>query len=431
MNLSTMRRVDRWVGVPMCACLTMLRRVGGLTGGDRRRHVERILFVKLAEQGSTVLAVSAIRRAIERVGRENVYFAVFEENRFILDVMELIPEENVISIQASGVGATMLRTLGAVRRIRALRIDVAVDLEFFARSSAAISYLSGARRRIGFHPYKGEGPYRGDLMTHRLRFNPHLHASQTFRSMVDAIDADPRQLPATPVVVSQADEAPPPLRPRAEELAKVRGLLERHGAGDNPLVLLNANCSDLIPLRAWPRQRYVELAGMLLASHQDVRIAMTGAPAEREAALKLVGEIGSDRCFNLAGETTLRELLVLYTLADVLVTNDSGPAHFATLTGIDVVTLFGPEHPSLFAARSPRNHVVWAGLVCSPCVSALNNRESSCRNNLCMQSIEAATVHQLVRRILARRARGDAEPEEMALELVVAPVQPASTRAGA
>ena len=88
----------------------------------------------------------------------------------------------------------------------------------------------------------------------------------------------------------------------------------------------------------------------------------------------------------------LRQLLVLYTLADVLVTNDSGPAHFATLTPIRVVTLFGPETPKLFAAVTPRNTVLWAGLLCSPCVSAYNNRMSPCCDNRCMQAI---TVDQV------------------------------------
>ena len=45
-------------------------------------------------------------------------------------------------------------------------------------------------------------------------------------------------------------------------------------------------------------------------------------------------------------------LMVLYTMCEILVTNDSGPAHFASLTPINVVTLFGPETPDLFAARN-------------------------------------------------------------------------------
>ena len=48
----------------------------------------------------------------------------------------------------------------------------------------------------------------------------------------------------------------------------------------------------------------------------------------------------------------MRELLTLYTLADVLVTNDSGPAHFASLTPVHTVVLFGPETPLLFGSRS-------------------------------------------------------------------------------
>jgi ADP-heptose:LPS heptosyltransferase len=106
----------------------------------------------------------------------------------------------------------------------------------------------------------------------------------------------------------------------------------------------------------------------------------------------------------LAGRTTLRQLLVLYNLAEVLVTNDSGPAHFATLTPIDVVTLFGPETPALFAARSPRNHVFWQAIACSPCVSALNQRVSSCRDNVCMQQIAVDAVYKKVCEIYDRRA---------------------------
>jgi ADP-heptose:LPS heptosyltransferase len=93
----------------------------------------------------------------------------------------------------------------------------------------------------------------------------------------------------------------------------------------------------------------------------------------------------------------------------VLVTNDSGPAHFATLTPIDVVTLFGPETPRLFAARTPRNAALWAGLTCSPCVSAYNNRQSPCRNNLCMQAISVEQVFAAVCRAYeARRAAAGA-----------------------
>ena len=116
-----------------------------------------------------------------------------------------------------------------------------------------------------------------------------------------------------------------------------------------------------------------------------------------------VRRIGSHRCVSFAGKTTLRQLIVLYTLADVLVTNDSGPAHFATLTPVHVVTLFGPETPKLFAARTPRNTVLWAGIACSPCVSAYNNRLSPCRDNRCMQAITVDQVFEAVCRAYEKK----------------------------
>ena len=91
-GISSLQRTDRWVGEPVCAILTLFRKVFESAVRPGSRQVERILFVKFAEQGSTVLAYPAILRAIEMVGRENVYFVVFEDNRFILDAMEIIPD---------------------------------------------------------------------------------------------------------------------------------------------------------------------------------------------------------------------------------------------------------------------------------------------------------------------------------------------------
>jgi len=102
----------------------------------------------------------------------------------------------------------------------------------------------------------------------------------------------------------------------------------------------------------------------------------------------------------VAGHTTLTELFALYSLSEVMVTNDSGPAHYATLTDIDVVTLFGPESPDIFGARSDRSHLLWAGLACSPCVNAFNQRVTACTNNLCMQGIGVDEVFEKVTAVL-------------------------------
>ena len=405
MSISTMRWVDKWAGIPVCVLLTIVRWLRDCIRCTPENSVRRIMFVKLAEQGSTVLACSAIRSVVEMVGRDNVYFLVFEDNRFILDTMGLIRPENVLTVRTGGISLLIADAFRVVRRMRKLRIDAIIDLEFFARLSAVLCFLSGARCRVGFHAFGGEGPYRGDLMTHKLRFNPHLHASQTFRMMVEALRVPADELPTFDMMPVSIDDGPPRFEPAAGEVEEARAILRQSAGGEcfSPLILMNANCSDLLPLRRWPVERYVELARRLIDRFPEVRVALTGGPSEAAPVAALVEQVGSKRCFSLAGRTTLRQLLIIYNLAEVLMTNDSGPAHFATLTDIDVVTLFGPEHPKLFAAQTPRNHVFWEGIVCSPCVSALNNRTSPCRNNICMQRIDVDRVFKEVCRLYEAR----------------------------
>jgi len=410
-GISTLQRTDRWIGAPLCAILTLLRKIFESAGPPGPRQVRRILFVKFAEQGSTVLAYPAIRRAIEIVGRENVYFVVFEDNRFILDVMEIIPEENVITIATQSPFGLALSALQAVLRIRKIRIDAVIDMEFLTRFSAMLTFISGAKSRVGFHTFFGDGPYRGDLMTHRLLYNPHLHISEMFEAMVEALTRDPAVLPTFDFKPS-ANQPLPRFRPLLSEVAEINALLQRENPriGSAPLILLNPNASDLLPLRRWPPLRYVELARRLLERYPDLFIGFTGAPAEAAPNNQLADEVGSSRVIPLAGKTTLRQVLVLYTRSEILVTNDSGPAHFASMTPIHVVTLFGPETPALFAARSPDATALWAGIACSPCVNAYNNRQSVCRNNICMQAITVDDVFEKVTHIhdsLKRSASGN------------------------
>lgn len=406
-SASSLQLVDRWLGIPLCLFFTGVRKVVDLFSAPLdEQKPKKLLFVKFAEQGSTVLAQGAIRAACEMVGRENVYFVVFQENRFILDVLGLIPEENVITIKRDTALELASGALSALGRIHSLGIDTAIDMEFFSRSSAILTYLTGARRRVGFHTFFGDGPYRGDLMTHRLLYNPFFHTSQIFKSLVLGALQEPEQLPTYGVVPGPVDRSPVAFIPRPGEVAAVEAIIRKETKGEEPgrLILINPNASDLLPLRKWETERYVEVARRLLQEFPDASIVMTGAPNEAAPIEEAARRVGSSRCFSLAGKTTLRQLMVLYTLSELLITNDSGPAHFASLTPVHVITLFGPETPALFGAPTPRSVPIWLGLACSPCVNAYNNRQSACRNNLCMQGITVERVAGEAIRVLNERA---------------------------
>jgi len=401
----TIRVLDYWLGVPLCALLTVCRRVFG----ERPATPKRILFLKFIEQGATVLAQDAIRRATLHAGRDNVFFCVFESNRAILDVLGAIPADNVLCIRDRSLGVFVLDFLRALSTMRRRSIDTVIDMEFFSRASAIFAFLSGATTRAGLHRFTGELPYRGDLMTHRVQYNPHLHISLQYAVLVEAAmhDSVDQPLLKVPAAAIAGEQVPPPtFVPTAEERARISALIREAGdaAAADPVVLLNPNASDLLPLRKWERARFVDLGRRILAAYPLARLVVTGAPAERAAAEQLCRDLNSPRVVSAAGRTSLRELLTLYTLATVLVTNDSGPAHFASLTPVHTVVLFGPETPLLFGSLAPATTIIWKQLACSPCVSVFNHRLSPCDNNLCMQLITVDEVFDAVHAVLTTNA---------------------------
>jgi ADP-heptose:LPS heptosyltransferase len=141
------------------------------------------------------------------------------------------------------------------------------------------------------------------------------------------------------------------------------------------------------------------LIGRILAAHSDVLVLITGAPEERAGADELARVNGS-RAISFAGRTSLAELPALYGQATLMVSNDSGPAHFSAATGLPTIVLFGPETPKLYQPLGT-SHAIYAGLACSPCVTAHNHRKTACTDNVCMQAISVDQVYAAVAELLA------------------------------
>jgi ADP-heptose:LPS heptosyltransferase len=420
----TIRRIDDWLGKPTCLALSSLRRLRRLLIPEKvpAGPPRKILFFKLVEQGATVLAYGAVSRAIAMVGAENVYFCVFSGNRPILEILELVRQENIFEVRQSRFSLFALDSLRVLLKIRRIGIDAFVDMEFFARASTIFGYLTGASRRVGLHSFSSDTPYRGDLLTHRLNYSPYIHTSEAFDALVRALEADPTELPMLKAPSEAVAFEVPAFHPSKEDLSRVQGLLTDCAGGqiEGPIVLLNPNAGDMLPIRKWPEERFVGLGKQLLASHPDMTVVVTGAPAEEAASTAICNAIGPPpRAISLAGKTSLRDLIVLYSLADVLVTNDSGPAHFAALADIHTVVLFGPETPTLFGPLGTNAHVVWPAFVCSPCVSAFSHRYSPCQDNQCLQSIGIEQIACEVERYLGRVSPTPVKPDKGASEAAI------------
>jgi len=393
----TIKAIDQIFGPPICITLTIIRFLTGGFISQKPVQDKKILFIKLIEQGATVLAYSAIKRAIEMVGKENVYFCVFEDNKPILDILNVIPQKNIFSIRQSNIFVFLWDILDFIIKARILHITSAVDMEFFSRASAILSYLCGAKNRVGLHRFSSEFPYRGNLMTHKVQYNPYLHTSKAYLLLIIALEMDRKETPLLKIPWQESKIEVPSISPTAEQKDTLKKILfEKMGEISGPLVLLNPNASDMLPLRKWPTERFIELGKRILNADPSNHIIITGAPSESKECNNIANLFNSKRVTSVAGETSLYDLLVLYTMADVLVTNDSGPGHFAAMTRINTIVMFGPETPQLFGPISENVHVIWKNLACSPCVNAFNHRFSPCTNNVCMQEISVDEVFEKV-----------------------------------
>jgi len=414
MNENASRALDIWVGKPLCWLLTLWRRLGDSLRGRTRDRPDsapprKILFLKLSEMGAILLAVPAFEAARSRVGRQNLYCAMLAGNREVHELVDVFPLENLIQIRDTGLFTMALDVLRMMRRCRREGIDTVIDLEGFARVSAVLSFLTGATRRVGLDRYTSEGPYRGDLFTHRVSCNYYNHASIQFLTLVEALDAAPDALPLHKARVQIKDSQLAPYRPAAGEAERVEAMLAERcgGAPQGPRIILNPNLVDLLPLRRWPRERWLELGRRILAEHPSATLLLTGLPGEEALSRELATEIGPERAVSLAGATeTLRDLVVLIGRTDLLVTSDCGPAHMAAVTSTPIVSIFGPETPRLYAPLSPRNVSLWAGLACSPCLTAFNHRKSPCQRNVCMEQITVDQAYDAIRRQCPALASG-------------------------
>ncbi|MBL0132488.1 MAG: glycosyltransferase family 9 protein [Chitinophagaceae bacterium] len=160
------------------------------------------------------------------------------------------------------------------------------------------------------------------------------------------------------------------------------------------IVLINANASDMLPQRRWPQENFTEVAKQLLAAFPDIVIVATGAPAEKDYVEEVVKMTGHKKCINSAGFFSFEELVPLYSISTCMLTNDSGPAHFASVTSLKVFVLFGPETPHLYVPLGGNAEPFYLGLPCSPCVSAANHRKTTCLTRPCITGIQPATVLQ-------------------------------------
>jgi len=398
-----MQIVDRWVGVPLCAGLSIIRWFGSLIYPPSTHTPKKILFIELSEMGSAIIAHSALTRVKTLFPDAVPYFLIFKKNRESVDLLNTIPFENVLTISDKSFLEFTVSAAKMLLHIRSLKIDTVIDMELFSRFTTIFSFLTGAKRRVGYHNYTAEGLYRGNLISHRVFYNPHQHMAYNFIALVHALEADQADAPLLKKDVRPMLQSLPRFTPTTEEDRDMRALVKElfpTFSADTELIIFNPDPGDALPIRGWPMDRFEELARRILDTNPRAVIGVVGLGRSKSYAEALqratTGNGRDGRCIDLTGRTkSLRELLAILTFSKMLVTNDSGPAHMAMLTDVKVVTIFGPETPALYGPLGRNATNIFAHFSCSPCLSAANHRHTVCTDSRCLKAISVDAVYRV------------------------------------
>ena len=413
-SVNTMRAIDHWVGVPLCAVASPIVALMDGIKNIFSRNLEaprKLLFIELSEMGSAILVDPAMRNAQAR-GAE-LFFLIFKSNRASLTLLNTVKPENIFTIDSSSLGGLIKDTIKFLYVARKHRIDTVIDLELFSRFTALLTGLCGARHRVGYHIFHGEGLWRGFMLTRKVHYNPHIHITKNFLSLIHAAFAKEIEVPFSKIHIADSEVRLEQAVIDPAALINVRERIEKLSAnagiefiqGKQRLILVNPNASDLLPQRRWAQQRFSELIQGLNQRYPQDLILITGSPAEFDYVEKVRLVANVKNALNFAGQVSFAELPPLYTLSDVMVTNDSGPGHFSAVTPLRTVVLFGPETPALYGSIG-KSIAITANLACSPCVSAANHRKTPCHDNVCMQAI---TVSQVLEKMVYQLNEADQE----------------------
>lgn len=394
MNIERKRQIDYYLGIPLLFLVSLWGYLKRLFMPARLPDPRKILFVELSEMGSAILAEPAIKK-IQQCYDASLYFCIFERNVDCLQLLNLVAADSVYVIRDDNPLHFLMDSFRFRGWCRKREIDTLVDLELFSRYSALLTAWSGAGNRLGFHACHNEGLYRGNVHTHRHWYNPHLHIAQNYLALVQQLSCVGQPIPyAKTKIESHALKISRLELNPADQLRIQRQLDDQIGGQDwhqSNLIIMNLSVGGEIAQRCWPRTHFINLIQRVLAFDARAMVLISGAKAAYPEAETVRMSIASDRCVNIAGIFAIPELPYLYALAKLMVSSDCGPAHFAAVTDMPVIVLFGPETPALYRPLG-KAIVLSANLACSPCVSAANHRKSACMDNQCMKMITPEQV---------------------------------------
>lgn len=332
----------------------------------------RVLVVKLSSLGDIIHATGCFRAIRAALPHAHISLAV--EERWS-GVVRHDPHLDAL-VRSSSSPSLSLAYAREVRRTVASHspFDVAIDLQG-NRRSAAWTYLSGARIRVGRGSFRPgwQLALKPDLTRHAV----HVCADICIASGVPVSDPSPE------------------LHTCAEDDDTLNRILDGRGLPRSGFVLIN-------PFSRW-RSKSVPLTTVAavmqrLVADSAAPLLVSGGPEDTSDCERLFGTLRGCPVQSLVGQLSLGEALCLYRRSRLMVSCDSGPMHAAAALGVPVVALFGPTHPERTGPWG-RGHTVIQAM--RPDRHHAYRQDPECVH---MRSIDSGVVVDAVLNQLAREA---------------------------
>jgi len=290
---------------------------------------KNILIIKPSSLGDIVLALpvlTALRRSFPDARISWLVrpaFAPLLENHPHLD--EIITFERKLLGKAWYHPRAFGALVSLIGWLRRGNFDAVFDLQGLFRT-ASFAFLTGCKRRFGMANAR---EFAHLFYTDKVAQDPNCHhLVDYYLKIVRAAGADGHE----PEFILPSD-------PTAAKSVKM--LLACHGIrDDNYAVLVPGSAHDD---KCWPIERFAELAEKI-SSRFALAIVATGTKPEAGVVEKLRGR-ATVPIANLAGQTSLADLIALQRSAKLVVSNDTGPGHIAAAAGVPLVLMFGRSNP--------------------------------------------------------------------------------------
>jgi heptosyltransferase II len=373
-------------------------------------HPQRILVRGVNWLGDAVMSMPALVRL--REARPEAHIALLTHEK-LADLWRRHPAiDDVLTFAES-------ESLWKIaKRLRTGRFDLGLTLPNSTRSALEL-WFARIPRRVGHR-----AAARLALLTEtippragavRMRKRSTLEIRRLIRSgpavSLDRATPDAHQMHHYLHLVSVLGASSEPVAPHAfvdrEEIVAVQqkfGLISQHAKGG--LVFGLNPGAEYGPAKRWPAARFAA-AAIELRRSMNCRLLIFGGQREIDAASRITAEINatlnppgsttpqSQSVLNLAGKTSLRELMALLQSCSVLLTNDTGPMHLAAAVGTPIVALYGSTSPELTAPGLPgdrRHQLLRACVPCAPCFRRTCPIDFRCMLNLTVDQVVAAVM---------------------------------------